>query len=303
MADVKSEKAVKAFAAAHGLEFHKRNAPQLPFASITHRLQSGHRELVVQGMWRGNFVQRFIADGFSVELLVLPYALPTLQLVPTLASYDHEPATGPMVPMPDAQFNEHWRVSSENAAFAYDFVTPPVRDALAHEAAYGKAVGIDGPMLFLFTPLAPVTADELRVRFEFLSVLASRIDAGVWQRWARGGMPAVAAPATQFASPMGMSPAAQLASLPAPSGPPASGGIPMSTVPIVPPSVPGAPPMAPSPVGVAFVPDSGLSITGGFLPTGDDVPENQGWIGGDDQDQSRLYLTGPRLKGQAKPRV
>ena len=292
MSDVKSEKAVKAFAAAHGLEFHKRNPPQLPFASITHRLQSGHRELVVQGMWRDSFVQRFVADGFSVEILVLPFALPTLQLVPTLASYDHEPASGPMVPMPDAQFNEHWRVSSENAAFAYDFVTPPVREALAHEAAYGKAVGIDGRMLFLFTPLAPVTADDLRVRFEFLAVLASRIDAGVWQRWARGGMPAMAAPAAHYAAP-----AAQLAGLPAPSGPP------VSTVPIVPPSVPGAPPMAPPPMRAAFVPDSGWSMTGGFNATGEEVPENQGWIGGDDQDQSRLYLTGPRLKGQAKPRV
>jgi len=243
-----------------------------------------------------------------------------------------------MVPMPDAQFNEHWRVSSENASFVYDFVTPPVREALSHEAAYGKAVGIDGRMLYLFTPLAEVTADDLRVRFEFLSVLAGRIDAGVWQRWARGGVPTGSVP--MVAAPVGVNP---LAGLPAPHTAPFA-----SAVPIVPPNTPVAPPMAPPPAVVAFVPDPASSHTGdfgpapvgqpmvngiplappaaahqrawgntdeldvamlnaqlngAFVPAGDAMPENQGWIGGDEVDQSRLYFTGPRLKGQARPRV
>jgi hypothetical protein len=34
------------------------------------------------------------------------------------------------------------------------------------------------------------------------------------------------------------------------------------------------------------------------LPT-----ERSDWIGGDEYDQSRMYFTGPRITGQARPRL
>ena len=43
-----------------------------------------------------------------------------------------------------------------------------------------------------------------------------------------------------------------------------------------------------------FVPEP---LAEGELPA-----ERTDWIGGDEFDQSRMYFTGPRLKGQAKPR-
>lgn len=169
------------FAVEHGLVFHGAFVPAIPAPMSLHRFDE--RTNVVTGQWRGRFIQRFVTPTHVVELMVLPAALPQIMIVPKTAAYANDALVGTPILTANAVLDGKWRLASPNPSFASAFLSAEMREALAHEAAFGKAIAVDGPLLYLWTPIEHAQSADARVRFEFLSVLAGRISGDAWQRF------------------------------------------------------------------------------------------------------------------------
>lgn len=117
-----------------------------------------------------------------MELMTLRGALPRLHVIPSGLERGVLEVGGRAVATGDPAFDNHWTVFADDAAFVAAFLTAPVREALMHPAANGRALVVDGAAMYLWVP-GESSWSEARVRFEFLSVIAGRIDAAVWHQF------------------------------------------------------------------------------------------------------------------------
>lgn len=328
---VTSDHAAQSFASEHGLTFHGEGAPELPAPATLHGFAD--RFNTVSGSWRGHRIQRFVTRSYVVELMVLPAALPPLMAVPKSIAYGEELLAGTPILTADAVLDGKWRISTANPSFASAFLNREIRELLAHEAATGKAFAIDGSLLYLWTPIDFAVTAEARVRFELLSVIAGRISQTTWEKFGAQAVPAAASlpapapiaavePVPPVATPV-VTPVMSSASADEISFEPELQAGPVDFIPALEPDM-GAPelpaylfaepepepdlPVVPRTEPASLTNTGELDIAlleaklgGAFLPEGDPIPEDNGWIGGD-VDTTSLYFTGPRVKGQARPR-
>lgn len=170
------------FAAAHDLAFHGDAAPGLPASLSAHPFEHEQRRHCVSGEWRGRAVQRFMTTEITVELMALRGLLPLLHVIPSGLERGALEVGGRAVATGDPAFDSHWTVLADDASFAAAFLTASVREALMHPAAAGRAFVVDG--MAMYTWVAGESPwGEARVRFEFLSVIAGRIDPAVWAQF------------------------------------------------------------------------------------------------------------------------
>ena len=184
----------KDFAAAHNLDFHGDDAPALPESLSAHPFEHQQRRHCVSGEWRGRAVQRFMTTEITVELMALRGLLPLLHVIPSGLERGALEVGGGAVVTGDPAFDSHWTVRANDPAFAAAFLTAPVREALMHPAAAGRALVVDGAAMYTWAE-GEGSWGEARVRFEFLSVIAGRIDPGIWVRF-DGAVEAQQAPAS-----------------------------------------------------------------------------------------------------------
>jgi|GEM_PF-4965490 len=265
-ATVLSPQETQQFAVAAGLTYLEQ-APAL-FAPM--RLHpSEQRALVVAGQWRGYPVQRYVTPEWVIVALALPAALPLLQLIPRGPGYDQLPLYGLEFRTGDDLLDSRWRFAAQDLTYAGSILSEPVRAMLRHEAVEGTALVIDGAVMYVWQPVVLSTLADARTHLEVLAGFRDFIDASTWQSFGTALAPVPSAPI-----------------------PP----VPPAPTPAVQPSISFAAPEAP---------DAGdsLATTGTFMPMGDVEPADNGWIGGDEVDQSHMFYTGPRLKGQARPHV
>jgi hypothetical protein len=178
----KAAREAREFANLHALTFHTDTAPDLPASADAHPFESHQRRHAVSGEWRGRAVQRFSTSEITVELMTLAGVLPRLQVIPSGLERGALAVGGRVAITGDLAFDSRWTVRTDDVEFALAFLNPRIREALLHPAAAGRALVVDGESLYLWGP-GELPWSEARVRFEFLSVIVGRIDAGVWQRF------------------------------------------------------------------------------------------------------------------------
>lgn len=178
----RSARPAREFADAHDLEYSGTvvalKAPTIDALPFTEE-SSRH---CVSGQWRGRFVRRFETGRYSVELMTMSGALPTLHVIPSDLNCGALAIEGRVASTGDPTFDRRWTIITDNAEFATALLTPHMREALMHPAAEGRAVS------FAADQVASWAADggswqEARVRLDFLAVLVGRIGEGVRQRF------------------------------------------------------------------------------------------------------------------------
>lgn len=174
------------FADQHALTFHAEPSPALPSAYGTHPFSGWRRFPCVSGEWRGRTVQRFVADGITVELLALPRPLPRLQVMPVGTARGAMDIGGLRITTGHPEVDAQLEIYSDDPAYVQAFLDPAMREALTHPAFAGRRLAIDGDVMYLWTD-ASTSWDEARVRLELLSVLIARIPLAVWERFDRSG--------------------------------------------------------------------------------------------------------------------
>lgn len=182
----KSSRGAQDFASQHALTFHAESTPAIPSAFDTHPFSGWRRTPSVSGEWRGRTVQRFVAEGVTVELLALPRPLPRMQIVPMGTRRGAMDVGGLPVATGNPAFDARLAVYSDEPTFVSTLLDPAMQEALLHPAFSGRALTIDADVMYLWTE-ADTSWDEARVRFEYLSVLIARIPLAVWERFDRSG--------------------------------------------------------------------------------------------------------------------
>lgn len=178
----KASREAREFASLHALVFHGDDAPELPAAVAGHPFEGQQRRHCVSGEWRGRAVQRFSTAAITVELMTLTGVLPRLEVVPSGLARESLAVGGRVVLTGDPAFDSRWTVVTNDSQFASAFLSFPVREALMHPAAAGRALVVDGAALYLWAP-GVQSWSEARVRFEFLSVIRGRLDEDLWERF------------------------------------------------------------------------------------------------------------------------
>lgn len=170
------------FARAHGLEAHVDHPAPLP-AGTEHSFPA-QRTHCVSGQWRGRHVQRFFGAGATVELMTLPSELPLLQVIPTGTDCGSLAVGGRAIATGEPAFDSRFQVVTDDPAFALAFLTPSVREAIAHPAAAGRVLTVAGGAVSTHV-VGQAPWVEARVRFEFLAVIVGRVDGAVWRDFDR----------------------------------------------------------------------------------------------------------------------
>ncbi len=282
-AAVISGPATQQFATANALGFFDE-PPALLAPMRLH--PSEERALAVAGTWRDRQVQRFVTPHYVIATMGLPAQLPLLQLMPRVPGYEMETLYGQEFRTGDEVLDARWRFAAEDLTYAGTVLSNEIREVLRHDAALGAAVVIDGAVLYHWQPIPLASLTDARTHLELLAALTGRIGAATWQTY---GVPLALPVVPVLAEDPSAAPAA-----------------PTGAIPPVPPSSPYPPvPSVTFAAPEATESSVALSAAGMFIPEGDDdaAPTDSGWIGGDEVDQSHMFYTGPRLKGQARPRV
>ncbi len=140
----RSARPAREFADAHDLDYSgtvpavkAHSIEALPFTeeSLRH---------CVSGQWRGRFVQRFETGHYTVELMTMSGALPSLHVIPSGLNFGALAIEGRVATTGDPAFDRRWTLVTENPDFAAALMTPHMREALMHPAASGRAFSFHG---------------------------------------------------------------------------------------------------------------------------------------------------------------
>lgn len=190
----RSARPAREFAEAHDLDYsgtvpalkaHTIDAVPFPLEARRH---------YVSGQWRGRFVQRLETGRYSVELMTMSGALPTLHVIPSGFNGEALTIEGRVAPTGDPDFDRRWTVITDNADFAAALLTPHMREALMHPAAEGRAVAFEADQVYSWA-VDGGSWQDARIRLDFLAVVLGRVGEDVRQCFEVSAMaPAAGAP-------------------------------------------------------------------------------------------------------------
>lgn len=170
----RSARPAREFAEAHDLDYSGTvPAPKahtidaLPFTEESKRHY-------VSGQWRGRFVQRFETGRYSVELMTMSGALPTLHVIPSGLNCGALAIEGRVASTGDPAFDRRWTIVTDNTDFAAALLTPHMREALMHPAAEGRAVSFQADQVYSWAADGG-SWQNARVRLDFLAVVLGRV--------------------------------------------------------------------------------------------------------------------------------